>query len=150
MGDYKGKPLITGKRVYKSHGEYNLYNPDYVYTGRCISYQEGYNVLRELLDTPRIPTAFLIANDTMATGALRALHEAQIEVPDQISIIGFNDLVTSKFLIPPLTTIRVHINFMALTAIDLLRERIEKERRFPKKVLLPSELVVRKSCKRLR
>ncbi|HHT06132.1 MAG TPA: LacI family DNA-binding transcriptional regulator [Hydrogenispora sp.] len=151
VGDYKEQTVDNRKKEFINlMEEYNLYNPDYVYTGRCISYQEGYNVLRELLDTPRIPTAFLIANDTMATGALRALHEAQIEVPDQISIIGFNDLVTSKFLIPPLTTIRVHINFMALTAIDLLRERIEKERRFPKKVLLPSELVVRKSCKRLR
>lgn len=107
-------------------------------------------MLRQLLEAPRIPTALLIANDTMATGALRALHEAKIDVPDQISIIGFNDLATSKFLIPPLTTIRVHINIMAQTAIELLKERIEKDRKIPKKVLIPSELVVRKSCQKPR
>lgn len=151
VGDLKEQTIDNRKKVFIDiMEEYNLYNPDYVYTGRCISYQEGYNVLRQLLEAPRIPTALLIANDTMATGALRALHEAKIDVPDQISIIGFNDLATSKFLIPPLTTIRVHINIMAQTAIELLKERIEKDRKIPKKVLIPSELVVRKSCQKPR
>ncbi|HBL37344.1 MAG TPA: LacI family transcriptional regulator [Firmicutes bacterium] len=149
VGDNKEQTVDNRKKEFIDlMQEYNLYNPDHIYTGCRISYQEGYNVLTHILSSENIPSAFLIANDTMATGALRALHEAKVNVPNEISIIGFNDLATSKFLIPPLTTIRVHINFMALTAIDLLKERIYKERTIPKKVLIPSELVIRKSCKK--
>lgn len=151
VGDRKEKTIDNRKKEFMAiMEEYQLLNPDYIHIGSRISHLEGYNVLNQALKARKLPTAFLIANDTMATGALRALHEARIKVPDDMSIIGFNDLVTSKFLIPPLTTIRVHLGFMALTAIDLLKERIYRERVIPKKVLIPSELVVRKSCKKRR
>jgi len=130
--------------------KYNLYNPDYVYVGNKLSFGEGYRLINEAIKSGHIPSAFFIANDTMATGALRALHEAKINVPNDISIIGFNDLPTSKYLIPTLTTVRVPIVFMAETAIELLQERIYRERTLPKKVLVPSELVIRKSCKKRR
>jgi len=128
--------------------KYNLYNPYYVYVGNRISFGEGYRLINEAVKSGHIPTAFFIANDTMATGALRALHEAKIHVPNDISIIGFNDLPTSKYLIQTLTTVRVPIVFMAETAIELLQERIYKDRTLPKKVLVPSELVIRNSCRK--
>lgn len=128
---------------------HNLFNEDYIYIGSRISYSEGYKLISDVLKSDHYPTAFFIANDTMATGALRAIHEAKLNVPNDISIIGFNDLPTSKYLVPQLTTIRVHLNFMASTAIELLQERINKERVIAKKVLVPSELVIRKSCKAL-
>ncbi len=149
IGDHKEMAIDSRKTVFKTiTEEYGLFNPDFIYIGSRISHLEGYNILNQALESKKLPTAFLIANDTMATGALRALHEAKINVPNEMSIVGFNDLVTSKFLIPPLTTIRVHMNLMALTAIDLLKERIYKERVIPKKVLIPCELVIRKSCKK--
>lgn len=125
----------------------NLYNEDFIYMGSRISFSEGYHLVKEALKSNHYPTAFFIANDTMATGALRAIHESKLNVPNDISIIGFNDLPTSKYLVPQLTTIRVHLNFMATTAIELLQERIYKERVIAKKVLVPSELIKRKSCK---
>lgn len=128
--------------------KHNLYNPDYVYNGNKISFGEGYRLINEVTKSGHVPTAFFIANDTMATGALRALYEAKIHVPNDISIIGFNDLPTSKYLIPTLTTVKVPMIFMAETAIELLQERIYKERALPKKVLVPSELVIRKSCRK--
>ncbi len=149
VGDHKEAAIDERKRVFTALMEqHGLFNPDYIYTGSRISYQEGYHTIMRALESGGLPTALLIANDTMATGALRALHEARINVPNEISIIGFNDLATSKYLIPPLTTVRVHLNFMAVTAIDLIKERIVKERILPKKVLVPSELVIRKSCKK--
>lgn len=149
VGDHKEITIDNRKRIFVDiMEEHQLYNPDFIYTGSRISCNEGYNLTIQALKSGKMPTAFLIANDTMATGALRALHEAKINVPNDISIIGFNDLAASKYLIPPLTTIRVHLNFMAETAIDLLKERIYKERVIPKKVLIPSELVIRKSCKK--
>ncbi len=149
VGDHKEITIDNRKRIFIEIMEgYGIYNPDYVFIGSKISYDEGYNLINQALKSPQMPTAFFIANDTMATGALRALHEAKLHVPNDISIIGFNDLATSKYLIPPLTTVRVHLNFMAAAAIDLLQERIHKERTIGKKVLIASELVVRKSCKK--
>ena len=149
VGDHKEITIDNRKQIFIDIMEsYNLYNPDYVFTGSRISYSEGYNLLNEAIKSKKMPTAFFIANDTMATGALRALNEANIRVPNDISIIGFNDLPNSKYSIPPLTTIRVHLDFMAETAVELLKERINKGRVIAKKVLIPSELVIRKSCKK--
>jgi LacI family transcriptional regulator len=151
VGDYKEVTVDNRMQLFIDIMEkYNLYNPDYVYNGKKISFGEGYRLISEVTKSGHVPTAFFIANDTMATGALRALHEAKIHVPNDISIIGFNDLPTSKYLIPTLTTVKVPMNFMAETAIELLQERIYKERTLPKKVLVPSELVIRKSCKKRR
>ncbi len=148
VGDHKEITIDNRKELFISiMQEYRLFNPEFIYTGSRISSQEGYNLVHQALRADHLPTAFLIANDTMATGALRAFHEAKINVPNDLSIIGFNDLATSKYLTPPLTTIRIHLNFMAATAVELLNERIIKERTIPKKVLIPSELVIRKSCK---
>lgn len=147
VGDHKEMVVDNRKEFFIDIMKiYNLFNADYIYSGNRISYDEGYNVIKQALTSGNMPTAFFIANDTMATGALRALHDTNINVPDDISVIGFNDLPTSKYLIPSLTTIRVHLNFMAVTAIELLEERIYKNRIISKKVLVPSELVIRKSC----
>jgi LacI family transcriptional regulator len=149
VGDYKEITMDNRRQVFTDIlKEHDLFNPDYVYIGSRISYDEGYNLINQAVKSGKMPTALFVANDTMATGALRALHDAKIHVPNDISIIGFNDLPTSKYLIPPLTTVRVHLNFMAVTAIELLQERIYKERIISKKVLVPSELVIRKSCKK--
>lgn len=126
----------------------NLYNSNFIYSGSKISFSEGYNVIISATKSGQLPTALFVVNDTMATGALRALHELKINVPNDISVIGFNDLATSKYLTPPLTTINVHLEFMAITAIDLLKERINKNRTIAKKVIIPSELIIRKSCEK--
>ena len=92
-----------------------------------------------------MPTAFFVGTDTIATGVLRALYENDIKVPQDISLVGFNDLIASQHTIPPLTTVRVHIENLASAAVDLILERIIKERKYCKKVIIPSELIVRKS-----
>ncbi|MFZ5352339.1 MAG: LacI family DNA-binding transcriptional regulator [Bacillota bacterium] len=149
VGDHKEVTVDNRKKVFIDTIQgYNLYNPDYIYIGSRISFDEGYSLIKQAIKSGKMPTAFFIANDTMATGALRALHEAKVNVPNDISIIGFNDLASAKYLIPPLTTVRVHLATMAVTAIELLQERIYKERTVAKKVLIPSELVIRKSCRR--
>jgi LacI family transcriptional regulator len=150
LGDRKEISPDNRKQCFTDLMEgYNMYNPDLILMGDKISFQNGYNLIKAARQSGKLPTALLIANDTMATGALRALDELKINVPRDISIIGFNDLPTSKYLIPPLTSIRVHLNFMAVTAIELLKERLDKGRRIAKKVLVPSELVVRKSCRKV-
>lgn len=149
IGDHK-EPIVEHRTAIYTEfmKRHNLYNPNYVYLGTKISYNGGYRLMNEAYKSGQMPTAFFIANDTMATGAIRALYEAKLNVPNDVSIIGFNDNATSKYLVPPLTTVRVHLNFMAATTVELLLERICKQRTVSKKILVPSELVIRKSCKR--
>ncbi len=119
-----------------------------VYIGSFLA-ESGYELMKKAIKTSKqVPTAFLIASDSMAIGALRAVHEMGLKVPEDISVVGFNDISTSKFTVPPLTSIRVHKEFMGETAVELLRERIVKKRIIAKKVIIPTELRIRESsCK---
>lgn len=77
----------------------------------------------------------------MAIGALRALHEAGMDVPNEVAIVGFNDLPTSKFVQPPLSTVQVYTEFMGETAVELLVEQIQTKREIPKKLLFQQNLL---------
>lgn len=117
-----------------------------VYIGKFLA-ESGYRLMQQAIEESKsLPTAFFIASDSMAVGALRALHEHDLNVPKDVKIIGFNDIPTSSYTIPPLSTLRVHKEFMGMTAVELLLERIESLRLVAKKVVVPTELVIRKSC----
>jgi LacI family transcriptional regulator len=117
-----------------------------IYIGTFVA-ASGYELMKKAIESStELPSAFLIASDSMAIGALRALHEAGIKVPKQVSIIGFNDIPTSKYTVPPLASVRVHKEFMGETAVDLLLERIQKKRIIAKKVIVPTELILRESA----
>jgi LacI family transcriptional regulator len=94
-----------------------------------------------------MPTAVFIASDSMAIGAYKAINEKGLSIPKDISIVGFNDISTAQFIVPPLTTIKAHTEFMGEIAFDLLIERLKKDREICKKVIVPTKLIVRDSCK---
>ncbi|MDT8408863.1 MAG: LacI family DNA-binding transcriptional regulator [Wenzhouxiangellaceae bacterium] len=77
------------------------------------------------LDLPEPPTAIFASNDEMAAGLLQAAHERQWQVPEQLSIVGFDDTPLSRMLCPLLTTVHQPIRHMALRATELLLESIE-------------------------
>ena len=117
-----------------------------IYIGTFVA-ASGYELMKKAIESPQqLPTAFLIASDSMAIGALRALHEAGIKVPKEVAIIGFNDIPTSKYTVPPLASVRVYKEFMGETAVILLLERILKKRTIAKKVIVPTELILRESA----
>ena len=96
------------------------------------------------------PTAFLCANEEVAIGALRALREAGLSVPGDLSVVSFNDTPRSALVDPPLTSVSTHVEEMARTALRLLGERAcpqgrEPVRTLPLKVVVPPALVVRRS-----
>ncbi len=123
-----------------------LLDSSQIYVGTFVA-ASGYELMKHAIATSDVlPSAFLIASDSMAIGALRALHEAGIKVPDQVAIIGFNDIPTSKYTVPPLASVRVHKEFMGTTAVELLLERIQRKRTIAKKVVVPTELVIRESA----
>ena len=117
-----------------------------IYIGTFVA-ASGYELMKKAIESSQeLPTAFLIASDSMAIGALRALHEAGINVPKQVAIIGFNDIPTSKYTVPPLASVRVYKEFMGKTAVVLLLERILKKRTIAKKVIVPTVLILRESA----
>lgn len=135
--------LTTYQEFMRKHDKYD---ESLVHLGRFTS-EDGHNLMKAAIEAGSLPTAFFIASDSMAIGAIQALYEANIHVPSDISIISFNDIPTSRFLVPSLSTVKVYTEFMGATAVQLLLERINEGREIPKKVIIPSELVIRESCK---
>jgi LacI family transcriptional regulator len=108
--------------------------------------EDGYRLMKEALQKEDKPTAFFIASDPMAIGAYKAVTEKGLCIGSDLSIIGFDDIYTSKFLTPALTTVKVYTEFMGETAAETLIERLKTERKISKKILIPTKLILRESC----
>jgi DNA-binding LacI/PurR family transcriptional regulator len=104
----------------------------------------GYDLGRQL-SREAAATAVFVANDQMALGLLRALHEARREVPGEISVVGFDDIPEAAFFQPPLTTVRQDFIEMGRRSLRLLLQTIESGRRSEEGSLVPPELIVRRS-----
>ena len=109
------------------------------------SSQGGYEAMQRILMRGDRPTACLIASDNMAVGALHALHEAGISVPQHMSIVGFNDIELAAFVNPPLSTVHAHTELLGETAVKMLVERLEG-RKVAMQVKLNTTFVERNSC----
>ncbi len=110
------------------------------------SSQGGYKMMKDALKSTTLPEVFFAANDTIAIGALRALHEAGKRIPEDISLIGLNDIPTAQYTFPALSTVKIYSEFMGETAIELLLERING-RKIPKKVIVPTKIIRRETIK---
>lgn len=107
--------------------------------------QSGMDVTNAILNmTPR-PTAIFALNDLMALGALRAASEAGYSVPKDLAIVGYDDLELSRFTSPPLTTISQPKKEISAQAVNLLVQRMSGKSQSPRRVVLPPELIVRRS-----
>jgi DNA-binding LacI/PurR family transcriptional regulator len=111
------------------------------------SIASGFVRTRTVLDLPRAkrPTALCCGNDQIAVGALRALAEAGVRVPWEMSVTGFDDAPDAATLVPPLTTVRQPLEEMGQHAASLLLDTIEAGSPFGEKLLLPTEIVYRRS-----
>ncbi|WP_374713054.1 LacI family DNA-binding transcriptional regulator [Symbiobacterium terraclitae] len=125
-----------------------LFSEEYLVQGR-FTYSEGYRMMKQVLSCPERPTAVFAASDSIAVGALKAAYEMGVRIPQDVSIVGFNDISTAQYMTPALSTVRVYTEFLGETAVDLLMERIKSGREISKKVVLPTELIIRESCGKL-
>ena len=105
----------------------------------------GYNHALDLLSGPDPPSAIFACNDLMAMGALRAAREVGLEVPAQLSIIGFDDIYLSAFTTPTLSTIRLPKREMGRLAGQILLRRIQDHTRAVEQTIVDLELIVRES-----
>jgi DNA-binding LacI/PurR family transcriptional regulator len=107
--------------------------------------RSGYQVGRRLAEDHDV-TAVFVANDQMALGVLRALHERGRSIPGEISIVGFDDIPEAQYFTPPLTTVRQDFGEMGRSSLRLLLELMRGERSHPPSQLtIAPELVVRRS-----
>lgn len=104
----------------------------------------GYEAMKKIL--LYAPDAVFVASDTMAYGAIRAILEKNLRIPDDIAIVGFDDIPSAAHSLPPLTTIRQPIHQMGATAAEILIDIITHPNSEPRRIILPNELIIRKSC----
>jgi DNA-binding LacI/PurR family transcriptional regulator len=105
--------------------------------------RSGYEVGRRLAEDPEV-TAVFVANDQMALGVLRALHERGRSIPREISVVGFDDIPEAQYFTPPLTTVRQDFGEMGRSSLRLLLDLMRNDQA-PSRLTIAPELVVRRS-----
>lgn len=110
------------------------------------SQESGFEITQQWIERGGYPSAIFCANDGMALGALLALHKADLDVPGAVSVIGFDDLPTSQYAYPPLTTVHQPIYEKGERAANLIIDQIEGAHEEVCHIKLPAELVVRESA----
>jgi DNA-binding LacI/PurR family transcriptional regulator len=115
--------------------------------GESPSPEVGYNATRKLLATGEAFTALFAFNDISAIGAIRALREAGRRVPEDVSVVGFDDIQSAAYQNPGLTTVRQPLREMGVIAAEILLRRINAPAKtpYPKAIMVEPELIVRES-----
>ncbi|WP_249962609.1 HTH-type transcriptional repressor PurR [Histophilus somni] len=133
----------------KAMQEANLaINPNWIMEG-FFEPEDGYECMNKILVQDKLPTAVFCCNDIMALGAISAIGEKGLKVPDDISIIGYDNIHASRFFSPPLTTIHQSKSRLGVQAINLLFKRISEKGKEHEIIEIYPELVIRKSVKTL-
>ncbi|MCL3861710.1 LacI family DNA-binding transcriptional regulator [Actinotalea sp. K2] len=124
-------------------------DPDLVVAPRNVTMPAGRDAVRELLDRGHDIDAVFCLTDTLAIGAMRGLADAGLRVPDDVMVIGFDDIIEARFTIPSLSTVDPGHDFMARTAVEMLIERIERKGTAgpPREVISPARVVARESTR---
>lgn len=107
--------------------------------------ETGYQGMLQLLDLQNAPRAVLAFNDTIAIGAIRAIYDAGLRIPDDIAIIGFNNNRESQFCVPSLTTVAQPTKDIARYLVASLLDRISGRTEI-RRIVLDPELIIRESC----
>lgn len=121
-----------------------------VYFTSVDSIHDVYAETCRLIKSPNPPTAFFCTSDWLASGIYSGVMSCGLSIPDDISVVGFDNIDDSKYMIPPLTTWEHPIDRISQTAVELLLQQIESESMdWGQKVVIPSRLVERSSVRRL-
>lgn len=109
--------------------------------------ESGHKAIQKLLNSTPRPRAIFVSNDAMAVGALSALRDAGVKVPDEIAIAGFDDIPIARYLTPPLTSVHVSINDLGMLAMRRIIQLVqEKKTHKVERTILPTTTVMRESC----
>jgi LacI family transcriptional regulator len=109
-------------------------------------HEGGYQAGKALLNLPEPPTAIFACNDLMAVGVLYAASEAGVRVPDELSVIGFDDIPLASYTVPRLTTVTQQASLLGRAGVDLMLARLKERSRPTQHRCLPVTLTERASC----
>jgi LacI family transcriptional regulator, repressor for deo operon, udp, cdd, tsx, nupC, and nupG len=108
--------------------------------------ESGYDAMKSLLQERPLPTAVYSMNDLMALGAIRAVHESGLRIPQDIAIVGYDDMRFSAFTYPPLTTVHAPEIELGQEAARMLVKLINGVKVENPHLSLEPELMIRESC----
>lgn len=151
IGIIGGIPGITTteeryKGYVKAHEEYDMPVDQQLVTFGNSRQDGGIKQARKLLAIENPPTALFVTNNLMTLGCLQELHERGVEIPDEMALVGFDDMPWAVALNPPLTAVRQPGHELGTNAADLLFKRIKSPNRSANHLMLDADLIVRKSC----
>jgi DNA-binding LacI/PurR family transcriptional regulator len=155
--DYKDIALINGPRGFSVTQERRAGYQDALNEARIplreafvvhsdFRQEGGETAMNQLLDLSKPPRAILVGNNLMALGALQAVHKRNIKIPEEIAIIGFDDMPWASLLRPPLSVMAQPIQELGQIAAQMLLDRLKDPQRLVRQVILPPQLIVRASC----
>lgn len=110
-----------------------------------INIEDGYERTKQMLEKDLNFTAIFVYNDMMAFGAMQAIKKKGLRIPEDIGLVGYDDIPFSSLISPSLTTIRLKKQDLGSESVELLLSRINDRRKKPKKVILDVELIVRET-----
>lgn len=112
-----------------------------------LSTEQAYHATAELIEAGTLPEAFCCANDNVAIGVISALTERELRVPNDISVIGIDNIEPARFMYPRLTSFEMQNQELGRFAVKILNDRITGGHSLPISLRLPCELIVRDSCR---
>ncbi|MQY58020.1 MAG: LacI family DNA-binding transcriptional regulator [Clostridia bacterium] len=122
-----------------------LFREEFAFWGN-FSIDSGYEMMKKVFNNLGKVDAVFACNDLIALGAIQAIEEKKYKIPNDVSVMGFDDIYLSKFLKPPLTTVRQPIYEIGKRAAELLLSRISSKEKFiPQKIVIEGKLIVRSS-----
>ncbi|WP_375711424.1 LacI family DNA-binding transcriptional regulator [Lentilactobacillus hilgardii] len=155
--DYLGAQMIVRYATRMGHKSFGMIEgqlqfiitDDHIKQGNYLP-ESGYLKMKEMLTASKIPTCIFVANDDMAIGAIQACNDLGFRVPEDISILGFDDMGYTKYLVPKLTTVKKPTNELVEEGVTALTNLVTGVHVDTKKAVFPPYLVVRDSAKALR
>lgn len=108
-----------------------------------------YTSLKKLMELSKPPTAIFCYNDILAYGVFRAAVDLGIKIPDDLSVVGFDDISFSQYTVPRLTTVAQRKEELGIKGFNRLLKRIQQKDAKPRKIVLPPKLIIRESTKRI-
>jgi|LSQX01.2.fsa_nt_gb LacI family transcriptional regulator len=123
-------------------------NEDFIAYGDFTEYS-GYTAMKKILMSKYKPTAVLVCNDTMTIGAYKAIAEAGLSIPEDISVIGFDNTQSSQHMSPPLTTVNVSLAEAARNCVEVIARSIENDRLEAEERIIGTKIIKRNSCRNI-
>jgi len=133
------------RQALESHGI--EYSQDLI-AGDGNTLEDGYRAMKELIERPEVPTGLFTQSDLVALGAMRAIREKGLSVPEDIALAAFDDIPMAAYVEPSLTTVHQPVQRMCRNAVQTLLDILEGNlsRDFARRTVFEPELVIRRSC----